>query len=153
MTDKWKDVVGNATRKYTAYTVTVTDLFGGRGHDYEVMDESIDKNGGMLVIATSIPDSREWNQWTGRTARQDHMGQYYVVLYQASEQLKQLKQLDLFLKMNKDDKIKCLLKWRDSNTNEQLKNYESDQAKGAWLNELCQKYYEENRRTKVLLTT
>eukprot|EP00966_Prymnesium_polylepis_P215164 4983232-Prymnesium_polylepis.1 len=29
----------------------------------------------MLVIATSIPDEREWIQWRGRTARQDRPGQ------------------------------------------------------------------------------
>ena len=34
----------------------------------------------MLVIATSIPDAREWAQWKGRTARQDRPGQYLVVL-------------------------------------------------------------------------
>ena len=41
-------------------------------------DEEVDKNGGMLVIATSVPDSREWKQWIGRTARQDHAGQVYA---------------------------------------------------------------------------
>eukprot|EP00964_Phaeocystis_antarctica_P159728 scaffold130901_cov39-Phaeocystis_antarctica.AAC.1 len=34
----------------------------------------------MLVIATSVPDEREWIQWKGRTARQDRPGQYHVVL-------------------------------------------------------------------------
>jgi hypothetical protein len=34
----------------------------------------------MLVVATSIPDAREWAQWRGRTARQDRPGQYLVVL-------------------------------------------------------------------------
>ena len=54
--------------------------FGGRGHDYDCMDEGANANGGMLVIATSMPDAREWAQWKGRTARQDRPGQFYVVL-------------------------------------------------------------------------
>lgn len=62
------------------FHITVTDVFGGRGHDFYCNDEFANANGGMLVIATSIPDTREWIQWKGRTARQDRPGQYYVVL-------------------------------------------------------------------------
>ena len=50
--------------------ITVTDHFGGRGHDFECKDDDTNDNGGMLVIATSIPETREWVQWKGRTARQ-----------------------------------------------------------------------------------
>ena len=60
--------------------VTVTDRFGGRGHDFQVVDKEANANGGMLVIATSVPDEREWIQWKGRTARQDRPGQFYVIL-------------------------------------------------------------------------
>ena len=60
--------------------VTVTDYFGGRGHDYKCKDPTAEQKGGMLVIATSIPDEREWIQWKGRTARQDYRGQYKVIL-------------------------------------------------------------------------
>ena len=42
--------------------VTITDKFGGRGHDFQVIDKEANANGGMLVIATSIPDEREWIQ-------------------------------------------------------------------------------------------
>ena len=59
--------------------VTVTD-HGGRPLDYQVVDRESNENGGMLVIATSIPDEREWIQWKGRTARQDRPGQFYVLL-------------------------------------------------------------------------
>ena len=41
------------------------------------MDKDANANGGMLVIATSVPDEREWIQWRGRTARQDRPGQCY----------------------------------------------------------------------------
>ena len=44
------------------------------------MDKEANANGGMLVIATSVPDEREWIQWRGRTARQDRPGQFHVVL-------------------------------------------------------------------------
>ena len=52
------------------FAVTVTDWFGGRGHDFDCLDERANAAGGLLVIATSIPDAREWAQWKGRTARQ-----------------------------------------------------------------------------------
>ena len=57
------------------FRVTVTDWFGGRGHDFDCLSEHANSAGGMLVIATSIPDAREWAQWKGRTARQDRPGQ------------------------------------------------------------------------------
>ena len=68
----------NGSKEQTYCTVTVTDYFGGRGVDYKVKDKQIDKNGGLLVIVTSIPNTREWIQWKGRTARQDKKGQYQV---------------------------------------------------------------------------
>ena len=86
--DKWDKVVDQATQRHgtpqtgTYCCVTVTDYFGGRGHDFNVMDETANEleNGGMLVVATTIPDTREWIQWKGRTARQDNPGQFAVVL-------------------------------------------------------------------------
>jgi hypothetical protein len=65
--------------------VTVTDLYGGRGHDFEVKDKVSINNGGMLVVATSIPNEREWIQWKGRTARQDKPGAFWVVLNKKAE--------------------------------------------------------------------
>ena len=44
--------------------------FCGHGHDFDCLDERANAEGGMLVIATSILDAREWAQWKGRTARQ-----------------------------------------------------------------------------------
>ena len=44
--------------------------FCGHGHDFDCLDELANAEGGMLVIATSILDAREWAQWKGRTARQ-----------------------------------------------------------------------------------
>ena len=85
MKDEWETIIADATKRLGGAAdnrcrVTVTDRFGGRGHDYQVMDKDANVNGGMLVIATSVPDEREWIQWRGRTARQDRPGQFIVVL-------------------------------------------------------------------------
>ena len=87
---EWGEVIERATLRNgtgaeTYCVVTVTEYFGGRGHDFSVMDDMTDANGGMLVIATSVPDKREWIQWKGRTARQDKPGQYEVVLHKKDE--------------------------------------------------------------------
>lgn len=69
-------VIEQATRRCYSETreayfqITVTDWFGGRGHDFDCLDEGANHSGGMLVIATTVPDAREWAQWKGRTARQ-----------------------------------------------------------------------------------
>eukprot|EP00966_Prymnesium_polylepis_P115373 2666754-Prymnesium_polylepis.1 len=91
MISKANAIIEQATRrcyseKREAYfKVTVTDWFGGRGHDFDCMDEGGNKAGGMLVIATAMPDAREWAQWKGRTARQDRPGQYFVYLSSEEE--------------------------------------------------------------------
>lgn len=107
--DQWAHVIEQATKRRGTHEasfccVTVTDLFGGRGHDYSVDDELAISHGGMLVIATSMPDEREWTQWKGRTARQDKPGQFFVLLSEDAEPfsegkegadyLKELKKLD-----------------------------------------------------------
>ena len=70
------DIIEQATKRCFSkartpyFRITVTDWFGGRGHDFDCMDEGANAHGGMLVIATDVPDAREWIQWKGRTARQ-----------------------------------------------------------------------------------
>ena len=86
----------------------MTELFGGRGHDFSVMDEGADANGGMLVIATSIPDEREWTQWKGRTARQDKPGQYMVILRRDDPCVKQFADKKTFEAKPPDKKIMAL---------------------------------------------
>ena len=173
--DKWAGVIEQATKRRGTHEasfccVTVTDLFGGRGHDYSVDDELAIANGGMLVIATSMPDEREWTQWKGRTARQDKPGQFYVVLSEDREPFCEGKEgadyLKEFKKLDKPDKkadkkgaagagdappksvdelkIESLHRRKDRHMNETLERFKSDQAKGAWLNELCEKYYASN---------
>ena len=80
LASEWQTIIDDATRRLggaedNRCRVTVTDRFGGRGHDFQVVDREANANGGMLVVATSMPDEREWIQWKGRTARQDRPGQ------------------------------------------------------------------------------
>ena len=92
--EKWEEIIKDGTRPIRPkqgdsdsdsqrFRVTVTDMWGGRGHDFMMKDPDANrKGGGLVVIATSIPyeGTREWIQWVGRTARQDKPGQYYAVL-------------------------------------------------------------------------
>lgn len=79
---------GEAATWRQAWRITVSTAEGGRGHDYRVIDPAIDDRGGLLLILTWVPWSeREWIQFLGRTARQDHVGQYAVLLNAEDEQV------------------------------------------------------------------
>jgi len=70
-------------QKTKSWRVTVTTAAGARGQDYQISDDVVDDNGGLLLVLEYIPDSeREWIQFLGRTARHDHPGQYAVILNQ-----------------------------------------------------------------------
>jgi len=110
--DQWDDIVARATQRFglrdASYCcVTVTDYFGGRGHDFNVMDEKANnEHGGMLVIATTVPDTREWIQWKGRTARQDRPGQFVVVLSKSDDPFQRDRQyMSEFKKLSHNDRI------------------------------------------------
>lgn len=111
----------------------------------QVVDRESNDNGGMLVIATSIPDEREWTQWRGRTARQDRPGQFYVILSKQNEPFTERKHkrlADMIERLQSDDaKIDQLLEVADEGIGAKLKVYESEQASGEKLNELTEKYY------------
>ncbi|KAL1522513.1 hypothetical protein AB1Y20_017500 [Prymnesium parvum] len=146
-------VIEQATRRCYSdkrepyFQITVTDWFGGRGHDFDCMDEAANHAGGMLVIATAVPDAREWAQWKGRTARQDRPGQYFVVLSAEEEPFKSVPGLAASLRQFPPDKIiDELLRRKDLVTAEALVGFEKEQARGTWVNELCEKYYRANPR-------
>ena len=130
--------------------VTVTDYFGGRGHDYKCKDPTAEQKGGMLVIATSIPDEREWIQWKGRTARQDYRGQYKVILSEKDDIFTRDNGKDYLARFRKISdphaQIESLLKQNDDGIDATLRAYSAKQARGAWLNELCEKYYRKHAR-------
>ncbi|KAL3927990.1 MAG: hypothetical protein SGPRY_002578 [Prymnesium sp.] len=168
---QWATMIDDATKRVglageSSCRVTFTDRFGGRGHDFqedvtvgvnrEVVDKEANANGGMLVIATSIPDEREWIQWKGRTARQDRPGQFYVILdrqekpfsvhhkspydlacsvarYQLVDKLKKAK--------SENSKIEILLDHADEDIGARLREFSGEQATGEKLNELTEIYY------------
>jgi len=153
--DDWQTIIDDSTKRLGGVEdnrcrVTVTDRFGGRGHDFQVVDKEANANGGMLVIATSIPDEREWIQWKGRTARQDRPGQYFVILNQKAAPFTLPECSGLANKIGKlklnDLKIEELLGVADSGIGQQLANYKTEQESGEKLNELTELYYVKNPR-------
>jgi len=160
---EWQTVIDDATKRFgnaheSRCRVTITDKFGGRGHDFQVIDKESNANGGMLVIATSIPDEREWIQWKGRTARQDRPGQFYVVLNdkvkpfddpkhkKLKERLKKLAPSGGSSSAEEYQKVEALLEISDEGINDRLKAFELEQAQGEKLNELTEKYYKRHQR-------
>jgi len=153
--DEWATIIEDSTKRFggvedSRCRVTVTDRFGGRGHDFQVVDKENNANGGMLVIATSIPDEREWIQWKGRTARQDRPGQYFVILNKSAPPFTLPQFNKLAAKVEKmasnDDKIEELLGVADAGIGEQLANFKTEQAAGEKLNELTEIYYKQKPR-------
>jgi len=152
--DDWQTLIDDSTKRLGGVEdnrcrVTVTDRFGGRGHDFQVVDRESNANGGMLVVATSIPDEREWIQWRGRTARQDRPGQFYVILSKQNKPFNDPKHKRLPLKLEKlseDEKIEELLDVADEGIGDRLKAFEGEQACGEKLNEVTEKYYAQNPR-------
>jgi len=151
--ESWQTLIEDSTKRLGGVDdnrcrVTVTDRFGGRGHDYQVVDKEANANGGMLVIATSIPDEREWIQWKGRTARQDRPGQFHVILNKQAKPFSEKPKLEGKLKkMSEDTKIETLLEVADEGIGEKLKQYEGEQARGEVLCELTEKYFEKHPRS------
>ena len=153
LSDQWATLVADATKRLGGPTdnrcvVTVTDRFGGRGHDYQVMDKQSLANGGMLVIATSVPDEREWIQWRGRTARQDCPGQFQVVLNKRGSPFAERPELvgQLSSMANPDDRLRRLLEVQDESIGGTLKKYALDQELGEQVNELTESYFKQHPR-------
>jgi hypothetical protein len=152
--DQWETLIADATKRLGGPTdnrcrVTITDRFGGRGHDYQVMDKEANANGGMLVIATSIPDEREWIQWRGRTARQDRPGQFHVVLNVGSQIFLEHPGLDTQLggMRSADERLSRLLEVQDESIGATLKKYALDQELGEVVNELTELFFRQHPRS------
>ena len=127
------------------------------------MDKEANAHGGMLVIATSIPDEREWIQWKGRTARQDRPGQFYVILDEKAKPFNESKYKRLASKLKgmakdigkevapggvkvQDEMVTLLLDAADDGIGDRLKKFEGEQASGEKLNEMTELYYKEHPR-------
>jgi len=151
--ESWQTLIDDATKRLGGVDdnrcrVTVTDRFGGRGHDFQVVDKEANANGGMLVIATSIPDEREWIQWRGRTARQDRPGQFHVVLDKTSRVFSTHAKLVEKVKKSRTEhaKIEALLEVADERIGDRLREFSGEQATGEKLNELTEIYYKTHPR-------
>jgi len=150
---EWQQIIDDASKRVglageSSCRVTVTDRFGGRGHDFQVVDKEANANGGMLVIATSIPDEREWIQWRGRTARQDRPGQFHVVLDKTSRVFSTYAKLVEKVKKSRTEhaKIEALLEVADERIGDRLREFSGEQATGEKLNELTEIYYKTHPR-------
>ena len=149
-----------------SFQITVTDLFGGRGHDYRINDEDVDLAGGLLMIALSIPESeREFIQWMGRTARSDRRGQYAVILNSEDRPLKgnddryKAHGVGAFIPDDDDDAstvsydghrynesvVSTLLSLADKETEKNLNSLKLKILQGQRLNELCDKFYKKHQ--------
>jgi hypothetical protein len=150
---QWETLIADATKRLGGTSdnrcrVTVTDHFGGRGHDYNVMDKEANANGGMLVIATSVPDEREWIQWKGRTGRQDRPGQYHVVLDRRAPPFTEHGGLaDAVASLaSPEERLARLLQVQDEAIGATLKKYERDQELGESVNELAEAFFKRHPR-------
>lgn len=153
--DNWSRIVHRATDKLKKdrYCITITDSFGGRGHDFDVNDDDVNEAGGLLVIMTSIPASeREWRQWKGRTGRKDTRGQYAVVLNGEDALLKdsgsilskhQLKTEsgEPLRNVYGEELIQKILDKQDDMQRKKLEDLEKTIKIGRRLNRLCDQFY------------
>ena len=141
-------------------------------HSLQVVDKEANANGGMLVIATSVPDEREWIQWKGRTARQDRPGQFYVILDESGAPFNDKAHGKLASKLKgvsaeaarlggqiasthhagvmlspADAMVEMMLGVADENIGGKLRDFADEQATGERLNEMTEKFYRRHPRT------
>jgi hypothetical protein len=128
------------------YRVTITDYFGGRGHDYICIDNKIDLSGGMLLILTQIPESqREWVQWLGRTARQDKKGQWALILNSEDKPQSGIHEVDP--RSNGDQFIDACFARRDEDMAQRVLVRKELADQGKAVNRFCDLYYAERGLT------
>ena len=156
--ENWGKMVRRATTRHSeqgGFYITVTDPFGGRGHDFDVHDDEVNRLGGLAVIMTSIPASeREWIQWKGRTARKDNAGQYAVVLCSEGEDFPMKGSPELlrdYAMVDESDRaipniynellVGKLLAMRDEGQQAKLDVIGNDIVTGRRLNRLCDQFY------------
>eukprot|EP00052_Salpingoeca_macrocollata_P001477 m.25786 g.25786 ORF g.25786 m.25786 type:complete len:1556 (+) comp11422_c0_seq1:420-5087(+) len=131
------DEAGTQLRNSPLFPITVTSYFGGRGQDFKVRDEEVDRHGGLLVIMLTVPDSkREWVQWIGRTARQDSQGQYMVLVSQSEEPLSKYSDV-----REEATLVEDLLERQDGDLRAKLDRQQEKSDRGIKIHKLCLEYY------------
>mmetsp|Transcript_120802 Transcript_120802/g.313667 ORF Transcript_120802/g.313667 Transcript_120802/m.313667 type:complete len:1794 (-) Transcript_120802:25-5406(-) len=130
----------------SGWRITVTTAEGGRGHDYRVVDPSIDDNGGLLLILTWMPWSeREWIQFIGRTGRQDHAGQYATILDAEDEKV----QAAVSQRKPSEKLPDTILRLGDEDTAGKLKGVGTDIAKAKLMHRLTSHYWTAHKSDKT----
>jgi len=137
---------GDIGRARQAWRITLTTAEGGRGHDYRVVDPAIDKAGGLLLILTWVPWSeREWIQFLGRTGRQDHAGQYAVLLDAQDDVVKAAGK-----KRRADESFaEAILRHGDAETAQLLQATKETIAKGKLMHRLSSRYWSLHKQDKT----
>eukprot|EP00929_Paragymnodinium_shiwhaense_P063269 TRINITY_DN3161_c0_g1_i1.p1 TRINITY_DN3161_c0_g1~~TRINITY_DN3161_c0_g1_i1.p1 ORF type:complete len:1982 (+),score=496.58 TRINITY_DN3161_c0_g1_i1:40-5946(+) len=108
-TQPWAPPGGHPKKGEKMWRISVTTAEGGRGHDYRVVDPAVDEKGGFLLILMWVSWSqREWVQFLGRTARQDHMGQMAVFLNGQSQEVFEVENSGVDVK-NGDQVVQAIL--------------------------------------------
>jgi len=113
------------------WRISVTTAEGARGQDYRVVDRDVDAAGGLFLIVSWVPWSeREYIQFLGRTARQDHPGQFAVVLNEKRAEIPQMLEGS-----SQEEIIEEMLKVGDKKIQGQLERASANVEKGAAMHE------------------
>jgi len=146
LTEARTSAVEEKTEKRQAWRITVTTAEGGRGHDYRVVDPSIDEQGGLLLILTFVPWSeREWIQFLGRTGRQDHAGQYAVFLSQEDELVQKAQPI----KKPEEAFVDAILRHGDMETEKFLQGTKEEIVKGRLMHTFTMRYWALHKQDKT----
>jgi len=152
--EQWKENLNRSTlplgdNDAKCWRITVTDPRGGRGTDYRVDDQSVDANGGLLLVSTWVPTSRrEWTQFLGRTARQDCHGQYCCILNTNDYKALATKYKQTLPSFGGLDIVESILTWGDRDTSERIQKSAALYNCGVRVNELCEEVF--SRRSDFL---
>jgi len=141
---------GMTKGRQRSWRITVTTAEGGRGHDYRVSDPSVDEKGGVLLISMWVSWSqREWIQFLGRTARQDHEGQLAVYLNAKSADVDELKTLGVDMSKGAfagNHAIEKILDAGDGKMKAKFEKVSTQIGRGSLLHDLTSRYW---RRQKL----
>ena len=144
MIDKCNSIIDQSTKRcYTEerepyFRVTVTDFFGGRGHDFDCLSEHANSQGGMLL--TSPPSPTRASKAEGAHREVDRPGS----TTSSSQQRRALRQrarprCEAAQAARQADHRRAATAQRQGDRGP-LGGFEQ-QARGAWANEMCEAYY------------
>jgi hypothetical protein len=102
------------------------------------VDPQIDEKGGLLLILTWVPWSeREWVQFLGRTARQDHTGQYAVFLDNEDDRVQDAMQD----RRSDESLITAMLRIGDEDAVDSFERTQDEVQKGRLMHRLTSRFW------------